>query len=265
MQEKYISYDDRRIFYRITGSGKPVVLLHGFGEDGNIWNAQVDYLNKHYRLIVPDLPGSGRSDFINDPATRLETYAIIVKQILRSENIQKPVMIGHSMGGYITLAFAEMYPEELLALGLFHSSAYKDDEAKIDVRKKAISFIKANGSEAFLKTSIPNLFFDQENKEPVDSLISNGKNFIPEAMVQYYEAMIARPDRTMILRNFKSPVLFIMGAYDKAVPFTHGLEQSHMPGIADIHVLRNSAHMGMLEETTKSNSIIASFLANFTY
>lgn len=264
MKEKYTSYNDSRIYYRVAGTGFPVVLLHGFGEDGNIWNHQVDHLKNNYQLIIPDLPGSGKSDFIDIPGTGLETYADVIKQILESENLARVAMIGHSMGGYITLAYVEKYPENLSAFGLFHSSAYKDDEAKVDTRKKAIDFIRSHGSEAFLKTSIPNLFYDQQNSGPINNLVNNGKNFLPQALIQYYEAMIARPDRTIVLHKTSLPVLFIMGEHDKAVPFNHSLEQSHIPETSQIHILRNSAHMGMLEETAKANGMLASFLANYT-
>ena len=159
------------------------------------------------------------------------------------------------------LAFAEKYPGHLHSLGLFHSGAYADDEEKKEARKKAIKFIEQNGSEAFLKTSIPGLFADAEkSKNYIDDLIEKGKAFLPEALIQYYNAMIERPDRTAVLRSFPRPVLFIIGSSDKAIPPAHSLQQSHLPAISYIHVLRNSAHMGMWEETLKANEILAQFL-----
>lgn len=260
MQTKYIHYLNSIVHYKTTGKGMPVVLLHGFAEDSSIWDIQIEFLQESFSLIIPDIPGSGQSEIINQINTGMELYADIIRQILKKEQVEQCVMIGHSMGGYITLAFAEKFPDLLIAFGLFHSSAYADDTAKIETRKKAIEFIKVKGAEPFLKTSIPGLFFDQGNSKQADALIEKGKAFSGDALIQYYEAMIARPDRTAVLKNTTAPVLFILGEHDKAVPFEQGLEQSHIPGQSYIHVLHNSAHMGMLEEAEKSNEILANFL-----
>ncbi|MFT3910582.1 MAG: alpha/beta hydrolase [Ferruginibacter sp.] len=259
--EKYIEYNGSSLHYIITGAGSPVVLIHGFGEDSTVWDNQIAVLKNTYKLIVPDLPGSGRSTLLQKERINLVDHADCVKEILSVENIEQCIMIGHSMGGYIALAFAEKYPGLLTALGLFHSSAYADDAEKIQVRKKAIEFIQKNGAAAFLKTSIPGLFFDQEKSSfDIEMLLQKGNNFSPEALIQYYEAMIARPDRTELLKNTHLPVLLIIGQHDKAVPFKLSLEQAKMPGHSHIHILRNSAHMGMLEETVDSNKILADFL-----
>ena len=260
MKLSSIIFRDAAISYTIYGEGKAVVLIHGFAEDSKIWDHPVSYLQDKYKLIVPDLPGSGRSTMITEPAVSLGVYADCIKEILKAESIDQCTMIGHSMGGYITLAFAAKYPGMLEAFGLFHSSAYADDAAKIETRKKAIQFIQANGAEAFLKTMIPGLFYDKDNAAVINAVIENGKSFSKEALIQYYEAMIARPDRTQVLRDATVPVLFIMGQHDKAVPFEHSLEQSHLPAHAYIHILRHSAHMGMLEETDEVNKTLANFL-----
>ena len=91
-------------------------------------------------------------------------------------------------------------------------------------------------------------------------LVKASKNFTAEALIAYYTAMINRPDRTAILKTFTQPILFIMGQYDKAVPFDQSMQQSHLPSQSHIHILRNSAHMGMLEETEKTNAALLSFL-----
>lgn len=262
MEQKYLSYRQSRICYHTTGSGNAVVLLHGFAEDSSIWDKQVAFLKNGFRLIVPDLPGSGHSDVINNPEPCIEEYAAIVKLVLEKEQIRSCVMIGHSLGGYITLAFAEKYPEMLTAYGLFHSTAYSDDESKRTTRKKSIEFICRNGTEAFLRTSIPGLFFNQGNSTDVNTLIEKGSAILPDTLVQFYQAMLNRPDRTRVLENSSVPVLFIIGEHDMAVPFQHSLEQCHMPKSSHIHILRYSAHMGMLEEPDKSNKILANFLLN---
>lgn len=261
MTKKLLPYNDSTLHYSIGGEGNTVVLLHGFGEDSTIWDDFVPGLSGQYNLIIPDLPGSGRSTFLQESPIGLEDYADSIHFILAKENIGSCCMIGHSMGGYITLAFVEKYPDILDGFGLFHSSAYADDDPKKETRKKAIEFIKGKGSGPFLKTSIPGLFADEtKSKTAITELLENGKEFSPQALIQYYQAMINRPDRTTILETTQLPVLFIMGQHDKAVPFEHSLSQSSLPNESHIHVMRNSAHMSMLEEKEKSFDSLAHFL-----
>jgi len=265
----HILFRDKKIFYRAEGAGKPVILLHGFAEDGNIWNHQIKSLSENYLVIIPDLPGSGRSEMLDGRCT-MEDYAEVVKAIADEaifKNIPKAdlqfSLIGHSMGGYITLAFAEKYPDLLNSFGLFHSSAFPDDEAKKATRRKGIDFIQKNGSEAFLKTSVPNLFSEQTKKENpwlVNQLLSMGKSIEPSALIQYYEAMIFRPDRTSVLETFSKPVLFVIGKYDDAVSLDISLRQCHLPYEAIMHILQHSGHIGMLEEDQLSSIYLTDFL-----
>lgn len=237
------------------------MLLHGFGEDSTIWDAQATFLQDKYFLIIPDLPGTAKSELLKKENISMTDYAEVIKAILVAEKISVVTMIGHSMGGYITLAFAEKYPEMLKAFGLVHSGAYADDEEKIKTRKKSIAFIKEHGSGAFLQTAVPGLFFDQDkSKLDIDKLVAKGSTISQEALIQYYTTMIERPDRTAVLKSFPQPILFIIGEHDKAIPFKHSLQQSHLPAHAYINILRNSAHMGMKEEPERANEILAQFL-----
>lgn len=270
METKSFLFQNKNIQYKLYGNGKAVILLHGFGEDGTIWEPQIKFLQPHFRLIVPDIPGSGQSELI--PGANIDTYAETVKTLYDIElskasptggGLEGAVIIGHSMGGYIALAFAEKYPEYLKALGLFHSSAFADSEEKKEARRKAIDFIKSNGAYAFLKTSTLNLFTQQyknSHPEKVDELIEAGKGFSEDALIQYYEAMIARPGRTEVLKKFNKPVLFIIGEHDQAIPFDASMKQCHLPPQSHVHILRESAHMGMWEEETKAGNILLSFL-----
>lgn len=266
----YIQFQNKKIFYRIEGKGKPVLLVHGFAEDGNIWNQQIDALKESNLLIIPDLPGSGLSEMLDGKAS-IEDYAEVIK-VLADEVITKKgeqndygfSLIGHSMGGYITLAFAEKYPELLNSFGLFHSSAFADSEEKVSMRKKGIEFIRKNGTEAFVKTSVPNLFSEETKKEKpelITQLLDIAKTISPGALIQYYEAMIARPDTTSVLNTFTKPVLFIAGKFDTAVPLQASLEQCSIPSISTVHILQHSGHMGMWEEVTLSNSFLSDFLS----
>lgn len=301
MEEKEIILSDKKFFYRKIGEGPVVVLLHGFGEDGAIWNNQYEAL-PGFQLVIPDLPGSGGSEMIDDVS--MEGLAEWLKEIhphLTSTNGERTkklsssvqdsnnlsllskskvseqliplpgepkgafTLIGHSMGGYITLAFAEKYPTLLNGFGLFHSTAYADSEEKKENRRKGIEFIKKHGGYEFLKTAIPNLYGPKTKKEKpelIEKQIGSSNNFSGAALVRYYESMTARRDRTSVLKNSRLPVLFILGKYDNAVPLKDGLEQCSLPDLAYIHVLENAGHMGMSEEPTESNQILLNYLKN---
>ncbi|MEP6676170.1 MAG: alpha/beta hydrolase [Ferruginibacter sp.] len=262
MQTKMISYRNQPLSYQLTGSGLPVVLVHGFGETVDVWQQQVHHLEKKYRLILPGISGSGLSVY-NPELISLDDYAGSIKTILEAENIPVCAMLGHSMGGYIAMAFAVNFPKMLNALGLMHSSAAADNQEKIATRKKSIEFILSNGSAAYFKTSVPGLFSEKwaaANPLAVQELIEQVSFLLPEALAQQQQAMIGRPDRTEVLKNFSRPVLFIMGKQDKAVPFDIIMPQCYLPAESHIHILEQSGHMGMWEEPEKTNAALTGFL-----
>jgi len=258
---KELSYQNKKIIYYTYGKGKPVVLIHGFGEYSRVWHNQVEYLKDKFYLIVPDLPGSGQSEQIDDMS--MKGMAEIFPPILQKEGIESCSILGHSMGGYVTLALAEKHPELFTGLGLVHSSAYADTDEKRVVRQKGIEFINKHSAFEFIKTSTPNLFsqeFKDKNTSFIDEYIETLNNFSPTALVKYYESMMQRPERTNVLKNSRVAVLMVMGKYDNAVPINDGLKQCHLPEKAYIHILRRSGHMGMLEEPATTNRIIEQFV-----
>lgn len=269
MQEKIITQKGKQLFYRVAGEGTTVVLVHGFGEDGTVWDLQYDAFPGH-KLIIPDLPGSGKSDPIEDMS--MEGMAEALREMIVHEMAalyykegepDSVVMIGHSMGGYITLAFAEKYSEMLKGFGLFPSTAYADSEEKKATRQKGIQFIREHGAFEFLKTTIPNLYSPEtkeKSKEIILKHIASVHNFSPGTLVSYYEGMIRRPDRTHVLKQTHLPVLIMLGRHDTAVPIQDGLEQTHMPKLSYIHILEHSGHMGMREEPLEANQIISNYL-----
>jgi pimeloyl-ACP methyl ester carboxylesterase len=250
------------LFYRDIGAGAPTLLLHGFAEDGTVWDNQTHALSQHCRLIIPDLPGSGRSSII-DTVLPIEEMAAMIKDLLDKLDIPRVTLIGHSMGGYITLAFAALYPERLNAFGLFHSTAYPDSEEKKATRRKAIGFIRTNGSAPFIRQSIPNLFSAhtrEHQPDLIETTLSKYSDLAPGTLIAYYEGMIARPDRTDVLRQFTRPVLFIIGQDDNVIPIQQALEQSWLPSISQLHILKNTGHQAMLEHPEKSTQLLREFI-----
>lgn len=273
MQKTFLYNHHTSISYRLTGSGHPVVLLHGFGEDSHIWDKQIDFLKDHCLLIVPDLPGSGKSALLSKPDTQnnspephhisITDYADVVYALLGIEGIDKCCLLGHSMGGYITLAFAEKYPSKLSSFGLIHSTALADTEEKKRNRQKAIDLMEQYGAGPFLKNTIPNLFagsFKKAQPEMVEALIEASASFDTKACQQYYQAMMLRPDKTSVLKGNPLPVLFVIGTEDIAAPLNDLLPQVHLPLISYIHVLENTGHMGMWEATEQMNQYLLEFI-----
>lgn len=259
---KNLIYKGQSLEYEIRGSGLPVVLVHGFTEDRRIWDPLLIGMENKYQWILPDLPGSGSSAF-NPSLSSLKDFSEALLAITEKENIPEIVLIGHSMGGYISLAFTEKYPGKIRGLGLFHSSSYADSTEKKESREKNIRFIEKNGAALYVEQAIPGLFsdvFKAEHPDEIRKLTERYANFSPDSLVQYLEAMKQRPATIMVLKTITKPVLFIMGEEDKAVPIKDSLEQCHLPQISYIHILTHSAHMGMIENTSLCNSIVDRFL-----
>lgn len=248
--------------YWTEGQGKAVMLIHGFGEDHAVWEHQTAFLRMYNRVLVPDLPGTGESPLTENLS--VESMAEFVYAILVAEGISQVTMIGHSMGGYIALAFAEKYPHLLEGLGLFSSTAKPDSEEKKEGRRKSIKMINQYGSEAFLRQTLPTMFSDSfRNKQAarVESFVNNALSGKKESLIAYYEAMMARTDRTTILKEIKIPVLFFIGKDDAAVPLDNILDQVTLPAAASIHIFEQVGHMGLLEVYEESNLILHHFIA----
>jgi pimeloyl-ACP methyl ester carboxylesterase len=245
---------------------KTVILLHGFGEDHKVFKSQLDMLSAFYDVFAPDLPGSGA---LSKAAIPMENASINllaewVNSFLMDRGIESCIMFGHSMGGYVTLAFAEKFPEKLEAIGLIHSTAYADSEEKKNTREKAIVFIKEKGGYLFLKTAIPNLFgavFKQQSPQKVQMLLEESRRFKDDWLVWYYRAMINRPDRSNVLKQAKVQVLIVAGDEDMAAPVTDLSAQAALPEICHFHLLKETGHMGMLEREAAMNEILLNFMS----
>lgn len=264
-EKRQVIFKNNPVHYHIRGRGDQAILLvHGFGEDGSIWNKQVEYLSGKYKIVIPDLPGSGNSPD-NQTLQSIEDFADALFAVSADAGLSEFVMLGHSMGGYITLAFAEKYPEMLLGYGLIHSTAFADSDEKKKVRQRGIEAIAAYGSYAFLKNTIPNLFapaFKEKNTELVNHLIEQGRKFSTQTLQQYYSIMMQRNDRCHVLQSVCKPVLFMMGTEDIATPVSDVLQQVHLSDISEVYLLEETGHMSMWEKPDKLNQAIESFMLN---
>ncbi len=259
-----------RLFYKKEGAGFPVLFLHGFAEDSDVWKHQLSFLQSFATVIIPDLPGSGQSEILqkkDGSDVTMADYADCIYDLIIHENISHCFVFGHSMGGYITLALVEKYPGIIQGFGFVQSTAFADGEEKKAMRLKGINTIEQYGSYAFIKSTTPNLFSDEykaTNGDEIESLINKGNRFSKTALQQYYNAMRLREDKTDVLKNNVVPVLFIIGKEDKAAPLADLLKQVYLPSVSYIHVLGVVGHMGMWERRDEVNENLFSFIKNET-
>ena len=250
------------IFFNDSGSGQAVVFLHGFCETHKLWNNFVPKLNHSFRVITPDLPGFGKSPLPDAPFS-LTDIADQLHDMLESIGVEHPVLIGHSLGGYTTLAYAKKYAAELKGFGLFHSSAYADMPEKKENRTKLIDFIEHNGVVPFLGTFFPSLFYENKRQvyEPViKQLIAEAQSIAPESVQEYARAMRDREENIELLKTFSRPIMMIIGENDQSVPLEKSLEQSKLIQRPYILRLKETAHMGMFEKPTETFNFLHNFL-----
>lgn len=256
---KHINYYNRKIAYDLRGEGTTLVFLHGFGENRQMWSKYIAYFSD-YQVLTIDLPNAGESDLMEASTARM---AKVINAILVKEDIGKCIMIGHSMGGYVTLAFAKLYETKLLGYCLFHSQPNADTEEKKKARNKAIDFVEKHGSRRYFEGLMPKLFakdYLKNNESVVKKIIELGSQIPNLGVVYLLQAMRDRPDHRSVLVNSNVPVCFIIGEEDVAIPTENSLNQTFLPTTADIHILPDIGHMGMFEAQLKTVGILNRFI-----
>ncbi|KAA5539504.1 alpha/beta fold hydrolase [Adhaeribacter rhizoryzae] len=245
------------------GNGKVLVFLHGFLESKELWLEYTKPLQQDYRVILLDLPGHGNNTYQPEKYS-MDNNAAFVREALQSLNINQCILIGHSMGGYTAMAFAEKYPELLSGVVMFHSSALPDTDEKKENRDKTIDFIQKHGAEKFMETFVAPLFYEgnrQSKQATIQQLTQTGKKVAPEAIIGTVKAMRDRPDRTKILSEVNFPFLFIAGKQDAAVTLEQTLQQCHLPKTSYTLFLDQTGHMGMFERPHETLTAIKGFVA----
>ncbi len=243
-----------------SNKAQTLVLLHGFCENSAVFNLQVQELKQWFDIITFDLPGFGKS-CVHEKIT-IECMADKVKIALDALKIKSCVMIGHSMGGYVTLAFAKKHAQYLKGFGLLHSTAAADSQERMTKRRQTIKFIQENGKDAYFKNFFPTLFNDPEKSAlAISNLIEEANKGTTEGIIDAIRAMMNRERTFDLLEQTKIPVFFAVGKYDNLIAEHDMLAQAALCNEAEICYLQESAHMGMLEEPTKLNHAIKHFIA----
>lgn len=239
-----------QVRYSDTGKGRVIVLLHGFLESLEVWygNGFAQELAKHYRIISIDLPGHGKSECVGY-VHRMERMAKVVKHVMDELGLRRYTLVGHSMGGYVALAFAEKYSENVTGLCLFHSTAYADSEAKRIDRERAIRLVK-KAPLKYTNALVTNLFalanvrYMQEQIRWLRRMASKTK---VQGVVACLEGMKIRKDRTTVIRYAAFPVMIIAGTRDNILPYDSLVQLSQVSNSVKLITLEKTGHLGFLE------------------
>jgi pimeloyl-ACP methyl ester carboxylesterase len=219
-------YKNISISYTDNGKGTAVVLLHGFLENQTMWNAFIPQLTKKNRVITIDLLGHGETECLGYVHS-MEDQADMVHNVLHQLKIRKAVLIGHSMGGYIALAFAELYPEMVKAILLQNSTSRADsDERKLN-RDRAIVAVKQNYTN-FVRMSIANLFSENNRErlaEQIEKVKIEALKTPLQGIVASLEGMKIRKDREVILHFAPYPIQLVLGKKDGVLNYDDSIDQ----------------------------------------
>lgn len=248
------------INFRMMGSGSPVVLLHGFCETNQIWGVFANLIAQRFRVIIPDLPGFGSSELLPVPFT-LEQVGEQMWNWLDEQKVQNPILVGHSLGGYVTLAMTHQRPEAVGGFCLFHSTAKPDSEEKKANRDKVIASVNKNGVAPFIETYVPGLFF-RKDSSLIKDVYPIAYSTKAEALTSYALAMRDRPNRRNVLEDFTKPVLIVAGEKDEIIPVDTLMDQAIQLRRGRLCILSDTGHMGMLESTTRSVEIVTQFIGS---
>lgn len=254
-------FNGRKIAFTDQGEGACVVLLHGFTESLDIWDDFSAELAKQFRVLCVDLPGHGGSECLGECHT-MEQMADLVMAVLEHRGVQRCALLGHSMGGYVSMAFADKFPQRMNGLCLFHSVPTADPPQGREKRLRTIAFVKQH-HRAFLSMFIPDLFAPASREvyaEVIEQLVIRARAMTADSIIAAQRGMMERPDRSAVLAAAQYPVLFILGKLDSRIDFQSALKVVALPKDAVLLSLGGVGHMGYIEARDKTLYAVETFL-----
>jgi pimeloyl-ACP methyl ester carboxylesterase len=258
----YFGYGGHRIFYRDSGKGDIIVLLHGYLESSAVWTSFTKGLEPEFRVISVDLPGHGKSDVIDGIHT-MELMATVVHNILCGITSGRIFLIGHSLGGYVTLAFADLFPEKLSGYCLFHSHPFADTPEVREKRENQIQPMEEGQKEIICRETLMAMFAPgniEENRSMIDRLVDDALKIPEEGIKAILKGMMARPARLSVMEKGQVPCLWILGLRDNFISFDSVTGKVDLSPSSDLVMLKNSGHIGFVEEEDYTVRIIIDFV-----
>lgn len=222
-----LKYKGTNIFFTDEGKGNALVFLHGFLENSNMWSAFVPVLTKKNRVICIDLLGHGKTDCLGYVHS-MELMAEAVEAVLKYLKLRRFTIIGHSMGGYVALAFAEKNPDALKGLVLVNSTALADSNEKKNSRNRAIDAVKQN-HKTFIRMAIGNLFRPKNRKlfaKDIKIIIQEALQTPVQGIIAALEGMKIRDDREILLHFTPYKKMIIIGKKDPVLNYSTLIEQT---------------------------------------
>jgi pimeloyl-ACP methyl ester carboxylesterase len=255
---KQTQFKNTQISYSDTGKGTAIILLHGFLENKEMWNFYIPEFAKKNRVITIDLLGHGESECLGY-VHLMEDHADAVHAVLSELRIRKAVFVGHSMGGYVALAFAELYPENIKALILLNSTTRADSDERKKNRDRAIKTVKRSFIN-FISLSIANLFSENTRDQFVLEIENTKQQALKtplQGIIASLEGMKIRMDREILLHLTPYPKLMILGEMDSVVPYKETKEQAENTTVALITF--PSGHMSHIENQAELLIVLLNF------
>ncbi len=254
-----ILYKNTKISYSDTGKGNAVVLLHGFLENQTMWQDLVPELRQKNRIITIDLLGHGNTECLGYVHS-MEDNAEAVQAVLTKLRIRKAVFVGHSMGGYVALAYAELYPESMRALVLLNSTSNADSEERKANRDRAIKAVKKDYT-TFIRLSIGNLFSPDNRERLIDEIEKVKLEALKtplQGVVASLEGMKIRKDREVLLHLTPYPKMLILGKNDPVLIYENALEQIEETAVKLVTL--PDGHMSHIENREQLKTVLLDFL-----
>lgn len=234
------------VFYEDQGKGAAIVLLHGFLENISMWKDIVPILSKSHRVISIDLLGHGKTPCLGYVHT-MDLMAEAVHAVLKPLRLRKVILIGHSMGGYVSLAFAEKYLEKVKGICLMNSSTLADDKDRKKLRERANKMVQSNFTN-MVRMSFTNLFGEESRtvyKLEMEEALQEALQTPVQGYIACQEGMRIRPDRTAVLQKATYPKLFVIGKKDPVLSYKKSLEE--VESTNSEMVVFNDGHMSHIE------------------
>ncbi len=239
----WINVNQIRMYYESYGQGQAVVFLHGYPFDHTIWDAVLPYLSPKIQAILPDLRGFGKTDAPEGTYSMLQ-HAGDVSGLLDSLGIEKAVLVGHSLGGYIAFEFAQMYPDKLSGMGLIATQAVADSREQRAGRYATAEKVLAQGVTDVADMMPLIVTSDLELRSRLHQLILQAS---PQGIVGTLRGMAERPDFSPFLPEIQVPAQIVAGENDRGIPLERSLEMERLLPNAHLTVIHEAGHMVMLE------------------
>lgn len=257
-----ITLEEINIDYRDEGAGVPVIFLHAFPLNQTMWNDQVEALREHCRTITLDLRGLGNSDS-SEGASSVDQMAGDVRTLMTALDIDRAILVGLSMGGYVSLAFYQNYPEAVRALVLADTRAGADTPEARERRLKSAETVEREGSRAIASDMIPLLLGHTtltSRPQVVDRVRAMIEANSPRGIAAAQRAMAGRRDSTSLLSIIDCPVMVIVGNEDTltSVAEAKSLAQG-IPG-ARLVIVEGSGHLTNLEQPEVFAALVSEFV-----